>query len=122
MFPESALKGVMMNHNTPRWSGPMLKIAAVYNILWGSFIVLFPSLPFQWAGMTVPNYPCLCQCIGMIVGVYGVGYWIAGLTILTNDLAWWVPFGITLLSAWKIERQLSRADLRIASELEYQKV
>lgn len=149
-----------MNHNTPRWSGPMLKIAAVYNILWGSFIVLFPSLPFQWAGMTVPNYPCLCQCIGMIVGVYGVGYWIAagnpvrhwpivlvgllgkifgpigfvwcasrgelpwiaGLTILTNDLAWWVPFGITLLSAWKIERQLSRADLRIASELEYQKV
>ena len=27
--------------------------------------------------MERPNYPELWQCIGMIVGVYGVGYWLA---------------------------------------------
>jgi hypothetical protein len=27
--------------------------------------------------MARPNYPELWQCVGMIVGVYGVGYWVA---------------------------------------------
>jgi len=77
--------------------------------------------------------------VGMIVGVYGVGYLISatkprvhwpivlvglmgkilgpigfakalydgvfpplfGLTILTNDLLWWVPFGLILLDAFR---------------------
>jgi hypothetical protein len=34
-------------------------------------------LLFEWAGITPPNYPELWQCIGMIVGVYGIGYLIA---------------------------------------------
>lgn len=120
---------------TPRWMRTVLIMAAVYNIAWGLFVVICPSLPFQWAGMEPPNYLSLWQCIGMIVGVYGVGYaiaasdpvrhwpivlvgllgkvcgpigfvwsasrgelpWIAGLTILTNDLIWWIPFGLILL-------------------------
>ncbi len=32
---------------------------------------------FDLAGMEQPNYPELWQCVGMIVGVYGLGYWIA---------------------------------------------
>lgn len=110
--------------------GQVLRAAAVYNVLWGALVVLFPLVPFAWAGMEPPNYPELWQCIGMIVGVYGVGYWIAagdvvrhwpivlvgllgkvfgpigflwsawsgrlpwmaGWTILTNDLIWWLPF------------------------------
>jgi hypothetical protein len=55
----------------------VLRLAAVYNVLWGGFVVLFPLVPFEWAGMEPPRYPQLWQCIGMIVGVYGVGYWIA---------------------------------------------
>lgn len=120
---------------TPRWMRTLLIMAAVYNIAWGLFVVICPSLPFRWAGMELPNYLSLWQCIGMIVGVYGVGYaiaasdpvrhwpivlvgllgkvcgpigfvwsasrgelpWIAGLTILTNDLIWWIPFGLILL-------------------------
>ena len=115
---------------TPNWISAVLRLAAVYNIAWGAVVVLFPLAPFRWAGMAEPNYPQLFQCIGMIVGVYGIGYWIAaedprrhwpiilvgllgkifgpigffvsaiqgglpwiaGMTILTNDLIWWVPF------------------------------
>ena len=46
-------------------------------MVWGSAVVLFPDLPFRWAGIPQPNYPELWQCIGMIVGVYGIGYAIA---------------------------------------------
>ncbi|QOV87899.1 hypothetical protein [Humisphaera borealis] len=105
--------------------------SAIYNTIWGTFVVLFPLLPFRWAGLPDPNYPELWQCIGMIVGVYAIGYaylaadpiryapflivaflgkifgpigwliaWhndrlpgITGLTILTNDLIWWIPYG-----------------------------
>ena len=55
----------------------VLVVAAIYNITWGTFVILFPSLPFTWIGSEQPNYLCLWQCIGMIVGVYGVGYAIA---------------------------------------------
>jgi hypothetical protein len=117
----------------------MLLAAAVYNVGWGLFAVLFPSRPFAWMGVEPPNYPALVQCIGMIVGVYGVGYaiaafdpirhwpivlvglfgklfgpigfawaasrgelpWAAGLTIVTNDLIWWLPFVMVLVAVWR---------------------
>jgi small multidrug resistance pump len=120
------------------WHGPLLKAAATYNLLWGCFAIFFPLTLFRWCGVDpLPNYPELWQCIGMIVGVYGVGYWIAaadavrhwpvvfvgllgkvlgpigfvhavsnerlplqmGITIIFNDLIWWVPFAMLLLHA-----------------------
>ena len=32
---------------------------------------------FRWSDIDLPRYPQIWQCVGMIVGVYGVGYWIA---------------------------------------------
>ncbi len=55
----------------------VLLAAGVYNVLWGAWAVLFPSAIFHWLNMPQPNYPQFWQCIGMIVGVYGVGYAIA---------------------------------------------
>lgn len=55
----------------------ILRAAGVYNLLWGALAVLAPTAIFTWLGMAAPNYPWLWQCIGMIVGVYGVGYLIA---------------------------------------------
>jgi hypothetical protein len=116
-----------------------LWLAAFYNMVWGAWVVLFPQQLFEWSGMDPPRYPQLWQCIGMIVGVYGIGYAIAardpyrhwpivlvglmgkilgplgfamalvqgtlpisfGLTIVTNDLVWWVPFGLILWRAWR---------------------
>ncbi|MFM7037845.1 MAG: alkyl hydroperoxide reductase [Planctomycetaceae bacterium] len=61
----------------PHWARRTLLAAAVYNLAWGTFVILFPVLPFTWLGIAAPNYPGLWQCIGMIVGVYGIGYGIA---------------------------------------------
>ncbi len=54
-----------------------LKYAGIYNILWGAFIVLFPNAVFDFLHIPRPNYVEIWQCIGMIVGVYGIGYFIA---------------------------------------------
>lgn len=134
----------------PRWMTWVLLAAAAYNLLWAAWTVIFPNFYFDWAGMQRPSYPEIWQCVGMIVGVYGVGYAIAafdplrhwpivlvglmgkvlgplgfakalydgtftpkaGLTILTNDLIWWVPFSIILLAAFRrmVSRDYERAE------------
>ena len=124
----------------PGWAPRLLMFAAVYNLIWGAFVILFPTLPFRLAGMEPPNYPALVQGLGMIVGVYGIGYalaardpvtqwplvlvgligkllgpigfvyaasigefpWVSGLTIVANDLVWWLPFISILLHAARV--------------------
>jgi len=51
-----------------------LVAAGVYNLLWGAFTVLWPEWLFTLTGMEPPRYPFIWQCVGMIVGVYGIGY------------------------------------------------
>ena len=127
---------------TPRWASQWLLAAGVYNLAWGSLAIAFPHLLFDLAGAERINYPEIWQCVGMIVGVYGIGYLIAssdsrthwpivlvglmgkifgpigfavaliqgrfpalfGLTILTNDLLWWVPFTMILIDAAKMRK------------------
>jgi hypothetical protein len=48
--------------------------AGLYNLLFGAWVVIWPSSIFSWLGMDPPTYLFLWQCIGMIVGVYGIGY------------------------------------------------
>ena len=55
----------------------LLVLAGAYNLLWGALVVLMPDMLFRWADMELPRYPQIWQCVGMIVGVYGVGYLIA---------------------------------------------
>lgn len=69
---------------TRPWMRWTLALAAIYNIAWGAFIVLFPLVPFRLLNMPLPNYPQIWQCVGMIVGVYGVGYGIAALDPLRH--------------------------------------
>jgi peroxiredoxin len=61
----------------PRWMTRWLRAAAVYNIVWGLLTVLYPNWLFDLTGLAEPTYPFIWQCVGMIVGVYGVGYWFA---------------------------------------------
>jgi peroxiredoxin len=131
------------------WASRVLWAAAFYNVLWGSWVVLFPGMAFRWAGMAQPLYPELWQCLGMIVGVYGIGYaiaasnpfahwpivlvgligkvlgpagflhavyeksfpWSFGLTILANDVLWWVPFGLVLYQVYEHKVAKERAAL-----------
>jgi len=61
----------------PRWMRYTLVAAAAYNLLWGAAVVLFPFALFDAIGMERPLYPGIWQCVGMIVGVYGIGYYAA---------------------------------------------
>ena len=61
----------------PRYVTPMLKAAGLYNLLWGAAVILFPLAAFRAFEMELPRYPQIWQCVGMIVGVYGIGYLIA---------------------------------------------
>jgi small multidrug resistance pump len=128
-----------VNANQPAWMFSWLMAAGIYNLVWGAITILFPMSLFDLTAAVRPNYPEIWQCVGMIVGVYGVGYIIAaydamrhwpivlvgllgkilgpigfvgaltsgtfppafGLTILTNDLIWWVPFAMILYRASK---------------------
>ena len=127
----------MNSRRSPRWMRTTLVLAGVYNLLWGAFIIAAPNAIFEWADMSPPLYPQIWQCVGMIVGVYGIGYliasrdplrhwpivlvgllgkvfgpigfldaaakgdlpWSFGWTIITNDLIWWIPFTLILISA-----------------------
>lgn len=129
----------MNSEKVPNWPSAVLRIAAVYNVVWGAWVILFPNHLFDLTGIDRPNYPGIWQCVGMIVGVYGIGYWIAakdfvrhwpivlvgfivkilgpmgflqsvytgllpwswGVTILTNDIVWWLPFAAMLYLAIK---------------------
>jgi len=130
---------LLKRSDAPAWMFWVLLLAAAYNVLWGLSAIVFPEAAFRLAGMPAPRYPELWQCIGMIVGVYGIGYGIAafdparhwpivlvgllgkifgpigfaqallsdrlpmafGATIITNDLIWWVPFGLILVFAYR---------------------
>lgn len=127
-----------------RW----LLAAAAYNVLWAAAVILAPEALFLWSGMEPPRYPEIWQCVGMIVGVYGVGYAIAAfdplrhwpivlvgllgkilgpigfavalargvfpprfaVTILTNDLVWWLPFAAILWAAYAASATTERGD------------
>lgn len=126
----------------PAWMRRWLLAAGLYNIVWGAAMVLAPFWTLKLLGVSPPSaelWPQLWACIGMIVGVYGLGYvfaardparhwpivlvgllgkifgpigfvaaatrgqlpWSMGVTILTNDLLWWIPFSMILWHAAK---------------------
>ena len=60
--------------SSPAWMKWTLIAAGIYNLMWGAWTVLMPEALFRWAGMEPPRYPEIWQCVGMIVGVYGIGY------------------------------------------------
>ena len=64
-------------HRAPRWMRAILCAAGVYNVVWGTWVVSFPGAFFNWLGVPASNYLPIWQCVGMLVGVYGIGYLIA---------------------------------------------
>ncbi len=64
-----------LNNIKSKW----LFAAALYNIIWGAWVILFPQAIFDLTGIPAMQYPQIWQCVGMIVGVYGIGYGIAAI-------------------------------------------
>jgi len=61
--------------NSKPWMKIVMRIAAIYNLLWGAWVVLFPLSFFRLTGMADPTHPMIWQGMGMVIGVYGLGYW-----------------------------------------------
>lgn len=55
----------------------ILRLAAIYNLIWGLWVGLFPQHFFELVGMELVNHEVIWQGMGMVIGVYGIGYWIA---------------------------------------------
>ena len=53
----------------------ILKLAAVYNIIWGLWVIVWPLSFFELVGMQPVNHLMIWQGMGMVIGVYGLGYW-----------------------------------------------
>jgi small multidrug resistance pump len=73
----------MSGGSNTAWMRWVLRVAGVYNVAWGALVVLWPTAIFTWLGVAPEQMPngvglAIWQCVGMIVGVYGVGYWVAG--------------------------------------------
>ena len=82
-----------MDYSFPKWMKTVLQLAAVYNILWGLWVVLFPGHFFQLVGMEPMTHPMVWQGMGMVVGVYGLGYWWASF----NPLRHWPIIAVGFL-------------------------
>lgn len=62
----------------------VLRLAAIYNIVWGVWVVLFPQNFFELVGMEPLRHELVWQGMGMVIGVYGLGYWWAAQEPLTH--------------------------------------
>lgn len=58
-----------------KWMSSTLKAAALYNIVWGAWVVLLPTSFFELVGMESPLHVMIWQGMGMVIGVYGLGYY-----------------------------------------------
>lgn len=64
--------------------GAVLRLAALYNACYALALAIWPQAIFDWLHM--PATPdVMVRCMGMLVGVYAVGYWIAA----CDPLRWW---------------------------------
>jgi len=53
--------------------------AAAYNIAFGLWAAIAPHAFFDVFALDAPRYPAIWACLGMVVGLYGVGYAYAAL-------------------------------------------
>lgn len=82
---EEALSRVELIHPVMSgWPQIVLMLAGLYNLLFGLWAIFFPSHYLNFTGISTEAEP-LWQCIGMIVGLYGLGYFIAS----TNIIRYW---------------------------------
>lgn len=75
-----------------KWPKYWLKAAGIYNTIWGACVIASPTLFFELLHITPPSYPQIWQCVGMIVGLYGIGYYYAA----HNPIRHWLIIAIGL--------------------------
>jgi hypothetical protein len=54
---------------------PWFYAAAIYNLIWGAAMILFPGAYFNLVNIDPPNYLAIWQVVGMFVLVFAPAYW-----------------------------------------------
>lgn len=75
------MKNLYSNNDIPAWMPWVLRIAALYNLLYALLLTIWPTQTFEWLQMPVTP-EVMIRCIGMMVGIYALGYWIAAQDVL----------------------------------------
>lgn len=57
-----------------RWHRGVFLVAGVYNLFWGLYSAIDPQWLFRFAAMPPMRHPQIFACLGMVIGLYGVGY------------------------------------------------
>ena len=68
------------------WMRRWLFAAGIYNLLWGAAVVLAPDAPLRLFGVEplAGTGRAIWQCLGMVIGVYGIGYLAASIDPLRH--------------------------------------
>ena len=68
------------------WMRHWLLAAGLYNLVWGAAVVLLPDEPLRLFGVEplTGTGRAIWQCLGMVIGVYGIGYLAASLDPLRH--------------------------------------
>jgi peroxiredoxin len=64
--------------HAPTWMKHVLRLAGLYNLAWGAVVIGLPGFTLSAIGLAPATSTLwIWQCLGMVVGVYGIGYLIA---------------------------------------------
>jgi peroxiredoxin len=74
-----------MNLRNKNWIKTLLNTAGIYHIIWGLSVILFPTFYFDLIQIPHPNYIELWQWMGLISGVFGIGF----IIISANPMLHW---------------------------------
>lgn len=58
-----------------KWMRFVLRFAAVFNLCAGANMVFLPELTYKLIGMKAPEIDFPIQLVGLLVGLFGVGYY-----------------------------------------------
>jgi peroxiredoxin len=76
------------------WMTSFLQAAGIYNIAWSALLVWSPAAIFDWAGLSRPSYPDIIQDLGLLTGLFGLGFLLAA----KNPYRHWPVILIGMLS------------------------
>jgi small multidrug resistance pump len=62
----------------------VLRIAAVYNLLAGACMLIFVHEGYKLLGLEKPALVMPVQLVGVLVAIFGLGYWLVARDPLTN--------------------------------------
>jgi small multidrug resistance pump len=54
----------------------LFRAAALYNIAWGTTMVFYPNLMFDFFGLRRLNYPFVMSGMALCIGLFGYAYWV----------------------------------------------